>query len=286
MAFNPNNDEETSERQIGLRLWVINHYRQIRIATTAVLIGISSIFWGYTLYGLADYWFITGPAEQRALQDLMAQLLDPEMLAARHPAPLAVEDAKVFKDGEKYDLVARVANPNKNWYVEFDYNFVGSDKELAAKRGFILPGEDKYLMNLGIAGADKPTAPVLVFSNVKWKRVDAHRFPDYDQWSAERLNLKISDKNFGRKAEPSPFSQADFKIRNATAYGYWSVDVAVLLLRGGNLEGVNFIRLERFASGEEKSASLLWNNASLAPTETQIMPSVNIFDPGVYMPPR
>jgi hypothetical protein len=278
------NNEDAEEREIAFRLWVINHYRQIKFAVIAAMIVISAISWGYTIYGFLDYYFITGPKERLAFNELAVELLNPEMLAARRPRELAVEDVKIFSSGDKYDLVVRVANPNPNWYVVFSYKFVGSDKELPGRAGFILPGEEKFLMNLGVAPADKPASPAVVFYDTKWQRIDAHQLPDYKEWGGDHLNFEISNKKFGAIDATGNFNQLDFKIKNATAYSYWNVDTAILLLRGSTLQGVNFINLNKFLSGEERDISLVWKDSDLAPTEIEIAPSVNIFDPSVYMP--
>ncbi|MEK7211056.1 MAG: hypothetical protein AAB731_00295, partial [Patescibacteria group bacterium] len=112
------------------------------------------------------------------------------------------------------------------------------------------------------------------------------RLPNYKKWSAERLNFKVSDKNFSARGNGADFSQLDFKIKNSTAYGYWNLDAAILLSRGSALQGVNFISLNKFLSGEERAVSLVWKDSGIAPTEIEVLPSVNIFDPGAYMPVR
>jgi len=294
MAFSPNNDEEMGERQISFRLWVINHYRGLKLTLTLTLVGIAAISWGYTLYGLADYWLITGPREQQALAEISADLLNPEMLAARHPQELAVGEPVIFSaeggpasgGGGKYDLAVKIGNPNSNWYIEFDYQFEGLAKELPARRGFVLPGEEKYLMNLGVEASTLPAGGGVTFTNVKWRRIDTHEIPDYAKWSGDRLNFKISDKNFALSGGKLTFNQLDFKIKNMTAWSYWNLDLAVLLFRGSSLDGVNYISLDKFLSGAERDVSLSWKDSGLAPTEIQIQPSVNIFDSSVYMPPR
>lgn len=296
MAFSPNNDEEMGERQISFRLWVINHYRGLKLTLTLTLVGIAAISWGYTLYGLADYWLITGPKEQQALAEISAQLLDPEMLAARRPRELAVDQPVIFSTGGgpasgggeagKYDLAVKIGNPNSNWYVEFNYQFQGLPKEAPARPGFILPGEEKYLMNLGVEASTIPAGIAIAFTNVKWHRIDVHEIPDYAKWSGDRLNFKISDKNFALSDGKLTFNQLDFKIKNMTAWSFWNLDLAVLLFRGSSLESVNYISLDKFLSGEERDVALSWKDSGLSPTDIQIQPSVNIFNPSVYMPPR
>ena len=232
MAFGPSNEEEMSERQIGLRLWVINHYRQIRLTITVVLIGISSIFWGYTMYGILDYWLITGPKEQRALADITAELVNSEVVTARKAEDLIVGDPEVFGESGKYDLAVKIGNPNSKWYVEFDYQFSGLSKEQPMRHGFALPGEEKYLISLALEEPSAPAGVAVTFKNVKWHRIDAHAIPDYEKWGMDRLNFKISDKDFTTSGDKLTFNQLNFKIRNMTAYGYYNLDIGILLFRG------------------------------------------------------
>ena len=286
MAFNPTNDEDMSERQIGFRLWLINHYRQIRTVITVVLIGISSIFWGYTIYGILDFWLITGPKEQQALAELSAELVNPEAVTANRAEDLIVGEPEVFGEAGKYDLAVKVGNPNAKWYVEFDYQFSGLSAEQPVRHGFALPGEEKYLISLALPEQSQPSGVAVTFKNVKWHRINAHQIPDYEKWGLDHLNFKISDKDFTTSGDKLTFNQLNFKIRNMTAYGYYNVDVGILLFRGSNLQGVNYISLDSFIAGEERNVSLQWKDSTLSPTEVQIQPTVNVFDPTIYMAPR
>lgn len=286
MAFTPNNDEDLSERQIGFRLWIINHYQGIKRAITVVLIGISAIFWGYTIYGILDFWLITGPKEQQALAELSSALVNPEAVTVNRAEDLIVGEPEVFGESGKYDLAVKIGNPNAKWYVEFDYQFSGLSAEQPVRYGFALPGEEKYLISLALQEQSRPVGVAITFKNVKWHRINAHEIPDYEKWGTDHLNFKISDKDFAISGDKLTFNQLNFKIRNMTAYSYYNVDVGILLFRGSNLQGVNFISLDRFIAGEERDVSLQWKDGTLSPTEVQIQPSVNIFDPAVYMAPR
>ena len=253
---------------------------------TVTLIGIAAISWGFTIYGLVDYWLITGPKEEAAMTELVNVALDAEMLAARRPEQLQIESVAVLGGAGKYDLAVKIINPNPNWYLAFDYKFAAGGKDLPAGRGFILPGEEKYLVNLGAEFPERPADAAVIFERVKWQRISAHEIPDYQAFAAAHLKLDVLDKNFESLADKLTFNQLDFKIKNNTAYSYWNVDAPILLFRGSNLVGANFVSLSRFLSGETRAVSLQWKDSGAEPSEIKILPSVNIFDPAVYMPPR
>jgi len=154
------------------------------------LIFIDVLFWGYIFYGLVNYYFIEEPKFSAATKELSRFQNYVALRAGSEPVNLAAGATSIFSIGSgRYDFAALIKNDNPRWYIEFDYNFVVDGEVLPSKSGFILPGEEKYLLNLGQEFKTKPRQARLEVNNLSWKKINGHEIADYDAWKTERLNI-------------------------------------------------------------------------------------------------
>src|SRR3989344_3053742 len=164
--------------------WVILHKLQLKRAAKIFLIIFSLCGWGYGIYGIVDWAFITGPGERQAIARLHETLANYSVRKLAQPIEVR---ATSLLANIKYDAYARVRNPNQDWSAVFEYGFSMPGEETRLNRGFILPGEEKLLFDLGIPVKGKPGRAELVLSNMRWTRVRKEVGPDYDSFKSARL---------------------------------------------------------------------------------------------------
>ncbi len=281
------NFENLSEQQLKAARWYVSHKLLLKKTLIGALIAFSAGFLGYGLYGLINYYFIEGPAFNRALREF-SQPIDFESLRSKlQPQGLEVGAVSILSRGkEKYDLAAEIYNPNPNWRVEFSYTFVVDGQELDPQKGFLLPGEEKFLLKLSFESKVKPRRGEVEIKDLNWQRIDVKKIPDYSAWQNERLNFVFEDVKFSPAVirDTIAISRASFNAKNMTAYGFWNVGLYIVLYRGSSIAGITYVTLQEFISGQTRPVEVSWFESLPSITQVKVIPEVNLFDERVYMP--
>jgi len=278
---------DLSEKQLKLATWYVGHKVLLKRILIGFLIVFSVVFLGYGLYGIINYYFIEGPKFIETTKELSSPIDYSAARARLQPQGLGAGAVSVLSSGkEKYDLVIKISNPNSNWLVNFDYNFVIDGQPLPAQKGFILPGEEKFLLALSVESKVKPRQASLEISSFNWQRVDAREISDYVAWRDERLNFAMEEVKFLPAVirDKIAVSRVSFKAKNLTVYSFWNVGFYIFLYRGSSLAGVNYVTLGEFVSGQTRPVEVSWFEPLPSVTQVKVIPEVNIFDKNVYMP--
>ncbi len=282
-----NPSADFSEGRLKFASWYVSHKLLLKKIFIGFLIGLNVIFWGYGLYGLVNHYFIEGPALDQALREL-SRSADLAAIRARiEPQSFEIGTVSVLSGGKgKYDLSVKVSNPNPAWRAEFDYYFVADGQVQKTKQGFLLPNDEKFLINLGVESTARIRNANLEISNLRWQRVDAHEISDYETWSRERLNFVFENVKFSPAVitDSLTVSRVTFNAKNLSAYSFWDVGFYIFLYRGSSVATINYITLEEFISGQTRQVEVSWFEPLSAITQVKVVPEVNIFDPKIYMP--
>lgn len=276
-----------SESRLKVATWYISHKILLKKIFIGFLIFLCVIFWGFGLYGLINYYFIEGPSFNLAMRELSRGIDYSAINSALEPKGLDIGATTIFSSGKgRYDFSGKIFNSSPNWRAEFTYDFLVDGVARPEQNGFILPGEEKYISDLGVTAASKPRSATLEIKNLKWQRIDAHEISDYPAWQDERLNFPVTDLKFTPAAvgENIPISRASFTVRNASAFGFWDVGFMLFLYRGSSIASVNYITLSEFRSGQIRPVEVSWFETLPSITQVKVVPEVNIFDPKVFMP--
>lgn len=281
------NPQNLSEQQLRFGYWFVIHKLLLRKLLIVFLIVVDAALVGFALYGFIDYAFISGPRERAALAGLARGGLDFHALVVRNaPRPLEVTSVVLVPGKAMTDAVGRVRNSNREWYAIFDYQFLVSGEATVPRRGFVLPGEEKYIFDLAIAVKGAPRNARLELRNISWQRVNPHTTPDPAAFLAERLGLDIKDVNYtaSLKIDGGEISRVTFAVENHTAYGFWQAAFNVVLIRGNAIAGANRVVAEGLRSLERRELAATWFEPVGAVSKVEIQPDINIFDPSVYLP--
>jgi len=275
-----------TEGQLRASEWYLSHKLALKKTLMGAIIAVGAIFWIYSLYGFIDWKFVSGPKERANLKTILEIKTANEAIRAASAIPIAFGEPQIFAGGlGKYDLLVKAENQNSDWWIEFEYRFVGEGYEGSYKKGFILPSESKYITDLGVEKPFRPRNPRLEYKNLKYRRINKHIIPDYDKWESERLNFTISGKNFNANIikDQKNISALSFKAANNTAYDFWSTGFHGQLYKGDQLVSVNYVTAENFKSGEMRDLQMQFYEGLPAITKYEVVPEVNIFDEDVYI---
>lgn len=281
--------DDLSEEQLKWGYWFVTHKLLLRRILTIALIVFSAINLGYSGYSLTlDVLNARNRLNELAL--LSTLQLNPAISKAQAPKALSFANAQVIVTQGKYDFLSTVGNPNDNFAARFTYRFVAGNFASETVRGFVLPGEQKLIAQLGVVSPDRPTGAYLEVVDVAWQRIDKHVYPDWKAFVGDRLNFKISDTAYTPSIElekDKPFiGKTSFTIANATGFGYYGVRVLVVIYRGPAAVGVNSATIAVLPPGESRSGEVTWYEDYGAVTEVKVIPEVDILNDAVYIRSR
>ncbi|PIY78563.1 MAG: hypothetical protein COY82_01820 [Parcubacteria group bacterium CG_4_10_14_0_8_um_filter_35_7] len=274
--------EDLTEKQLKIGYWYLTHKAILNKYLVIFLIVLNIVLWGYSGYRWVMY-YIETPSYEKMIAEMPKDLINWKDFHEKHqPQPLQVIETTAISLGKgKYDLVAKIENPNIHWMVEdFKYQFSlgGSLKE--TKESFVLPGEAKFLIDLGVRGAGE--------ANVIFKDIDWFRISKFEILKKERLDFVFKNIHFVpasfEEEGKIPISKVTFDAANQSVYNFWEVGFYVILYRGTEIVGVNYITLERFFSGEKRSVEVKWYEKLPQVTKVIVEPEVNILDEEIFMP--
>lgn len=277
--------EGISTRQLNLALWYVRHHKKFFLTLAGLLAAASLALWGYSAAQVISLVFSAEQDKQNLSEFKQSNVSSPKV---DYLANLDYGFEKIIASGiNKYDLVGQITNQNPKVGLVFDYYFVVNGQILEKEHGFVLPGEQKYLVTLGQEMEYTPEIGELVIENLQWRKINPRLIPDWTTYRSDRLNFIISDKKFLSAAESGlsekiRLSDLNFSATNLTAYNYLRVDFVIILRSGSSIVGVSKYVAENFASRAKEDVNLGLVGDFANVDIIDIIPEVNILDEGVF----
>ncbi|GEM_PF-1560616 len=168
---------------------------------------------------------------------------------------IQVEETGVFPsvDG-RADVMALVKDPDARWGLqEMGYIFSlkdSSGNEVGSYEGvsYILPGEEKYLVRVGVPVSGTPSSVDVTIEPRSWVKSPQLQQP----------NIEVKNLAFSREANVGQ-AQLDGRLINSSKYNFEEVEVtAVLEDSSGEAVAVNYTTLNALFAGEERDFRMLW----------------------------
>jgi hypothetical protein len=277
--------EGFSDQEFRWSYWWVAHRAKVRRIATIVLVCFDVIVMATGGAGVVDWLAISGIREERNIRLIAspAYAQAPQLPAVQE---IQVDTPIVFAiAGSRYDFVSTVTNPNPQYWVEMDYQFSIGDQDGPMRRGFVLPGETKRVVELGLkSDASSGVQARLTIVRRAFHHLDRHAVADYDTWSKARLDMPATGAVFiaATAGATVPTSITSFTITNQTPYTFYGVGANVFVWRGDNLVGANRIAIDTFKAGAIRPIQLYWFQDLPGVTRVEVVPDINILDPSVY----
>ncbi|HAT73900.1 MAG: hypothetical protein US30_C0004G0001 [Candidatus Moranbacteria bacterium GW2011_GWF2_36_839] len=183
---------------------------------------------------------------------------------------------------DKYDFYAKVTNPNavfgdKNFAYEINLkDEVGSI--IATKKGFsfILPGEEKYIVETNIDAPSVPFSQEFKILSSNWIR-----FEDY----YERPDIQIINKNYSEISGGTGFANAQGLLRNRSPYDFDSIKIQIILKDStDNILALNSTQMGTVKAGEDRDFKTFWPSSFPGTVSTmEAQAEVNIFNSEAFI---
>jgi len=279
-----------TEGDLKIANWWVAHEVQIIRWSKFTLYALNVLVWGYVAWGLLDAYAISYPRESRIIQEIALDQQKLVLLEQNRPQNVGTSQVLVFSTTDKrVDIMVDVQNPNTDWWAEFSYKFNIAGEQTHAHQGFILPKGKVTLTELGyIPKTQGVRSGQLVVENIRWHRVDPVLVQgDYDGYIKNRFG-SVSVQNIQFKTASSALASArprtQFDVVNNGAFGYWSIIYVIKLYRGNTVIAVNQIDIRELKPGETRSVDLAWFDQIPSVTKTEVIPIINLLDPGAFLP--
>ncbi|MFA5048867.1 MAG: hypothetical protein WC516_07630 [Patescibacteria group bacterium] len=260
-----------TDQELKVSYWYITHKltmkRWLIIGLTAVVAGLWLYFGWQIIFYVINYQTETAQT-QKLIASPSSFLTSVETVK---PQDMQLSDIEVLGgENGRYDFMVQAVNPNADWLVTFDYSFVDSSSTDATPRpGFILPGEQKYLLDLGHNSASGK----LQITNQQWKRIS-----NFAQIREARMRLEINDKKMELPAKTGDPTRLIFTLVNNSPFSYWNLPIQIFLMSGGTTRSINYLNLSQVKSGESRTMSVNWSQQLPYIDNVEIVPDLNIFD--------
>lgn len=289
-GMKPSNGLETiggvSGKELRWSQWWVDHKEQVKKAGLGLFIAFDVLLVGVGFWGFIDWLAFGGLREEAAIR----QMTSPEY---GRFASLTLEEIQigapiVLAGGTgRIDILAPVENRNATFWAEVHYRFIVGGAEQPLRKTFVLPGQAKYLAELGAPSTSGGSVELNIERRI-WHRADLQGSPSAEAFAEVRLNIRAENPVYvpSDPLATAPVSSARFTLVNDTAFGYYEVGLLVFLYRGDTIVGVNRALADTLAAGEKKPMELFWFHVLPQVSRVQVVPDVNIYDPYVYRSPQ
>lgn len=278
-----------SMSKLELGLWYVENKVKITESVYFVFFLLALLSWSYFFYEFGLYVVKGIPANKMIVQEVLANNLpDYSYYTERKPADLQLYPAKtILGTANKRDILAQVKNPNQNYWARFTYYFLNNDEKIGEQKGFVLPGETKQLL---VLGRDIPASIgglQLMIKDIKWGRVNPHKFGVWDKFKKDHLNFSFSNIAFTPSensvlTEKIPLNTLSFHIENNTSFNYWNVPLIISLYNYSDLVSVNTYEVNDFESTSEMDISFTLPGNFRKVTDIKIVPNLDISRTDLY----
>ena len=282
-------DGRFTANELELATWWVKHRLLLRRLGYTGLILIAAWIWAYVIWGLLDAYVISYPREQLYTRQiaLNQQLLG--ALATDVPKNVGLSDVAVFSaSGGRLDMAVDISNPNPQWWADFTYAFDLSGERTPERQGYVLPGSAETLTELGYAPKSAAgSSATLVVTNVRWHRIDPTVVgTSYADYAAKRFNVSFDNVSYDSNVVigSTSFGQSTFTVFNNSSYGFWDLDLIIRLYNNETLVGISKMTLTDVLPGEHRTIQKVWGTDTAGVNRTEIIPQVNLLDPGAYLP--
>ena len=278
--------EKEFDKRYKRDIWWIEHKEQLRRSGVVFLFVVEALFGLIGVWAFVDYFLIHYVEEGRLVESFFVGADNLHaVVQTQVPRSLEVGEVDVLPAQEGFDVFTLITNPNADHIARVRYRMTYDDRESAQNTVMLLQEATVPLVEFHVA-QPRPRNPRVIIDSVEWWRIDAHSIPDPLAWKQARLNVAFTDvrQDTELKIGDQIVSRTLANVVNKTGFGYYDLDVYVVLKRGGSVIGVNRTVLSNLLPREERAFQLDWFGGSPAAQTIDVYPVVNLFDESVYLP--
>lgn len=268
---------EIEEKQLKFAYWFTTNKEKIKKIGLIIFGLIDLMFISYSAWGFADYYLNLN--KERQLFQNWSFIDFSQVREQNKPLPIQVLDTVILGGNfGKYDLVAKIKNPNDQWVIyPLSYHFLIDNNLTSAEQAtFIMAGEEKYLMLLAHESPERIKNFTVQFDNIGWRRISGAN-------NLKNIEIKISDIDLApvttKTSAQSNIQRVSFTAFNNSIYNIWEIGFQVVLLGSQNRPvAVDYIKVSNFPTNSSRKIEINFISPPPNIRKTIVLPEVNIFD--------
>ncbi len=276
MAKSEENFTDLSNQDLERGYWWLQHKELInKIFLVFLILSLLSLYTWLT-FAYVRY-FQGGPWETYAQQLNSQQFNWAQYHQTRVAKALKISSAQALAtNGSLYNLVAAVENSNTDWLVtKLTYRFVVNGQAQANKETFVLPANQKFLLQLAYQAKTSIQSVQIEILDTTWQRVAETDFNVFSSTDAQYLGPNtqvVDDKKIDLPA------RVVWQATNNSLFDFWEVPWQIAVYNQDRLVGVSELLVEDFKSLETKDLEVVWLYDLPRITKVVVTPQLNIKD--------
>lgn len=280
-----------TEQELQVASWWVRHRPILTRIGYGFLMALIACTWISSIWMIGDAYIFSYGREQKIQSRIAETRLTRQTFDLLGPQALIPQTVDVLTSTDgRLDFSSSLSNPNGQWTATLRYAFRLPDgTQTPWRMTFILPSSVRPLTEIGWAASGTAHSAELTLDWVRWRRLDPQSVGrDYASFAETRLQLHASDIVYARDLVigSTRVGQSSFTLKNASAYGFWAVDLTVRLYRGSQIVAVTTVTERQIRPGETRPITIHWYENLSDITRTEIEPVLNILDPDTYVPER
>jgi hypothetical protein len=279
IEFAPTGEKLTGD-QIKWGYWITTHKLMLRRIGILALIAFDILIFLFIFYGFLNIFVLDRKETLSMHRELTSDKINYEYLQSiSQPSNLEISKVEVLKNSDNYDFFAELNNINEKWYVsEIVYHFEADDFESEQKTTYVLPLQQKFIMELGVESEKPFKNPTLIIDSMNQKKQFDYNLIKEEFFQFEIIDPKFISSTQSGLSENVGISTVEFTVENQSAYNYWDMKFKVLLYSGNKLVYINEIPMRTIDSGEKKVMSFNVFEKIRKPDKVYVFPDIDFLN--------
>lgn len=270
-----------SQLKLKIAYWYITHKIFLQRTAFFLVLLICLGLIGYGVYGLS-YHFATLDEFNKIQAGITRNRINFKVYRLKNqPSSLIIDSVAALKSrANQYDLLAKVTNPNRRWFIKkVNYQFVSNGYASPVFVDFILPSQEKYLVAFNQSISSPPDSLILKIFEPEYQRVKTSPEAVLADFLVENVDFVPSGSN------AISLPRIKFKITNQSIFNFWELPVKIILSGRSHPVGVNQTIVSQFLSDETRAVEFAWlDEIKYNVSKIIVSPDINLFDQSNYLP--
>ncbi len=280
-----------SARSLRWSYWYIAHKLFLK-KLLAIFLSVVAIFcWSFAVFQIVRMYVFEADFFEKTQMAIMAPRVDFEAYREKYypKAPIPLEVVVISTGANHYDFLAKVKNPNKDWYIKsLTYEFLFQGGATLPLTAYILPEKERYLTHLGYISEGRVDSPSIRITGIQWKKIQALGIRDFSSYEKERFQISIENPTYISSqtlgiSEKTPIARGSFRATNLSNYSFWNMGFLVFLTQNKKIISAEYTTSGIFPSFLSHDLEVSWFERLPLFGNLEIIPEINILDPTVFM---
>lgn len=269
-------DNLVSDKDLERGYWWLTHRTLLIKASWVLAVLLLALLYIFLLAKVTT--LVSGPGLNQWAQSLDQHFDWQTYHQQRKPKTVILGQAQVLPvSGRLYNLVAAIQNPNSDWAIsKLTYRFVVNGEAQEEQTTFLNPGQDKYLLKMGLSFQGVIKTADLQVVDVAWQRLDDKTITL--DWQIENVKYQGPSTITVDEERLEIPARVTWQAQNLSLYNLWQTNWQIALYNLDRLVAINQIQVDNWQALEKKDLEAVWLSNLSNITRTEVKADINWLD--------